>query len=120
MGKDRKMLSMKELMSTKDGVTLETERMPQYIIVQPKFSCPLSPHIMWHHGLQYSGCPITESERDMAECEKCIHHGGSEFKAKSNKRNRPKHKKDKSKTEKRSKESIQKDGKMRGKTYVSE
>jgi hypothetical protein len=56
----------------------------------------------------------------MAECEKCIHHGGSEFKAKSNKRNRPKHKKDKSKTEKRSKESIQKDGKMRGKTYVSE
>ena len=106
MGKDRKTLSMKELMSSEEEVVLETERMPKYVVKQPAFSCPLSPHIMWHQNLQYSSCPLAATERDMPECEKCKNRGDSKFKAKSNKKSKPRHKKDTSKVEKRSKESI--------------
>ena len=117
MGKDRKTLSMKELMSS-DGetVSIETERMPKYIIKRPEFFCPLSPDILWHHGLQYSECPIIATERDMPECANCIHRGDSKVKVKSSKKSRPRRKKSQPKVEKRGKERTPKIGK----TYVSE
>lgn len=35
------------------------------------FYCPLSPYILWHHGLIYSECPLSPSQRDMGVCKKC-------------------------------------------------
>jgi hypothetical protein len=118
MGKDRRTLSMKELISSNDEgtISIETERMPRYITKKPAFSCPLSPHILWHHGLQYSDCPIVASERDMPECVKCIHRGDSKVKVKSSKRSKSRRKKSNPKVEKRAKERTP----NIGKTYVSE
>lgn len=115
MGKDRRTLSIKELMSTEEGsITIEPERMPRYIIVAPTFSCPLSPYIMWHHGLRYASCPVIEAERDMPECTKCIYRGNGKIKSSRNSNQR--HKKSIPKLEKRSNEPIPKIGK----TYTSE
>lgn len=117
MGKDRRVLSIKEVMNAdNESFAIENERMPRYIIKPPKFSCPLSPDIMWHHDLQYASCPLCESERDMLECEKCKHRGDGTFKAKRHKKHKHNNKKDRPKVEKSSKESIPKIGK----TYVSE
>jgi len=115
MGKDRRTLSIKEL-SGAESVTIESERLPQYVIKQPDFSCPLSPQIMWHVGLQYATCPIVDTERDMPECARCKCRGDSKFKAKSNKKPRPRHKKSNVRVEKASNDSTPKIGK----TYVSE
>jgi len=35
------------------------------------FFCPLGNGIMWHHGLEYSDCPLGPSHRDMPECKEC-------------------------------------------------
>lgn len=44
---------------------------PKYITTKPEFYCPLAPTIMWHHGLYYSDCPLTASQRDMSSCNGC-------------------------------------------------
>ena len=44
---------------------------PKFGVKPPKFSCPLSPTIMWHHDLIYKECPLCIGERDMISCEKC-------------------------------------------------
>jgi hypothetical protein len=117
MGKDRRTLSMKELMNaSEDKITIETERMPRYITKKPAFSCPLSPQILWHHGLHYTSCPIVATERDMPECAKCMLRGDSKVKIKSSKKSKPRRKKSNPKVEKRAKGPIPKIGK----TYVSE
>ena len=36
-----------------------------------KFFCPLGNGILWHHGLEYSECPLNPSYRDMPECKNC-------------------------------------------------
>jgi len=36
-----------------------------------KFSCPVSPLILWNHGLIYSSCPICPEQRDMGACDNC-------------------------------------------------
>lgn len=46
-------------------------RVPRYVTWKPKFSCPLSPGILWFHGLVYNECPLVDSERDMDECADC-------------------------------------------------
>jgi len=74
------------------------------------FSCPLSPYILWHHGLIYADCPLSPSQRDMGVCEKC----------KLNEKKTGKYKNKKQKTiptvERRRKEPIP----NIGKTYTSE
>lgn len=119
MGKDRRTLSMKELMTAsgeEDKITIETERMPRYITKKPQFSCPLSPHILWHHGLQYTECPIVATERDMPECAGCKNRGDSKVKTKSSRKHKPRRKKSNPKVEKRAKGPIPKIGK----TYHSD
>jgi len=96
-------------------IALENERVPNFVIKKPEFSCPISPYIMWHHGMQFGECPLSETERDMGECFKCKLRGNSSFKAKPNKKNRPHRKKSMVKIEKRNKEPIP----NIGKTYYS-
>ena len=45
---------------------------PKYIIKEPKFSCGISPYIMWHHNLIYKSCPLIEPQRNMSSCNKCV------------------------------------------------
>jgi hypothetical protein len=110
--------SLKQLMgassdSEDESITLGAERMPKYITKKPKFSCPISPHIMWHHGLTYKECPLASDQRDMGSCDRCHLKGDST--AKSKKKRKKPYKKNKAKVEKRKKEPIPKVGK----TYVS-
>jgi len=91
------------------------ENQPRYVIKQPEFFCPLSPLVMWHHGLSYKECPIGPEQRDMVSCERCKCKGNSKIKTKSSKKRRPRRKKDIPQIEKRSKGSIPKIGK----TYTS-
>jgi hypothetical protein len=93
----------------------QQERMPKYIIKKPKFFCPLSPMLLWHHGLEYKSCPVGPEHRDMVLCEKCKCKGDSKVKTKTSKRHDRGRKKDIPKIEKRSKEPIPKIGK----TYTS-
>jgi len=107
-------LSLKQLYSSGETVIVETERMPKYITKPPKFSCPLSPYILWHHGMAYKECPIGPDQRDMGTCADCKCRGDSRVKIKDKKRNKPP-KKQVPKVEKRHKEPIPKIGK----TYIS-
>ena len=75
------------------------------------FSCPLSPYILWHHGLTYAECPLAEVQRDMGACERCKLRGKGEFK----KAKRRSKKKTAAPVEKRAKGPIPKIGK----TYTS-
>lgn len=68
---NRKKKSVKELIS--DESSNPARHMPKYVTKKLNFYCPLSPYIMWHRGLQYSRCPIAESERDMPSCAKCLY-----------------------------------------------
>lgn len=95
---------------------LVNERLPRYIIKQPEFYCPLSPLILWHHGMSYKECPIGSEHRDMVSCEKCRCKGDSKTRTKGSKKTKPNYKKDIPKIEKRSKGPIPKIGK----TYTSE
>ena len=53
-------------------ISLYTDnRPPQYAPSRTGFYCPLSPSILWHHGLVYQECPVDALERDMPECAKC-------------------------------------------------
>lgn len=36
-----------------------------------KFSCPESPHVLWHHDLIYKSCPMAYEQRDMGACSTC-------------------------------------------------
>jgi hypothetical protein len=47
------------------------EKAPRYITKKPDFFCPLSPSIMWHHGMYYKECPLNASNRDMSQCGNC-------------------------------------------------
>lgn len=47
------------------------EGVPNYIVKQPEFYCPISPYIMWHHGFKYKECPINNGQRDMLSCSNC-------------------------------------------------
>lgn len=100
---------------TKD-ITNEFPKSPK-----AKFSCPISPHILWHHGLTFKECPLCPEERDMKDsCPNCPLRGEVKFdqkdKQKSSRNNKNKDKKDVPSVEKRSKEPIPKIGK----TYSSE
>jgi len=41
--------------------------------VKSKFYCPVSPYILWHHGLVYKECPLQANNRDMPACKNCRH-----------------------------------------------
>lgn len=105
--------SLKQSVSNnnKDEPILNAEHIPKYTTKKPEFSCPVSPHIMWHHGLIYKECPLDSNQRDMATCQKCCLKGNNTIKKK-----RKKSYKNKIKVERRKKEFIPK---IR-KTYVSE
>jgi len=113
-------LSLKQLHQSDESITIEPERIPKYIIKPPAFSCPVSPDIMWHHGLEYKECPLIEGERDMPSCSNCKLRGDSKAKIKGKKhkplRKNTSPKSEKPKVEKRHKEPIP----NIGKTYVSE
>jgi hypothetical protein len=79
------------------------------------FYCPLSPYIMWHHGMYYTECPVVENQRDTPFCQDCSCKGDSKVKAKSHKKSKPTHKKTTIQVEKKAKGPIPKIGK----TYVS-
>jgi hypothetical protein len=108
----KKPLSLKQLHKS-GSVSVETDRMPNYITKPPKFSCPLSSYIMWHHNLEYTECPLSSDQRDMGTCAKCKLRGDSKAKIKG-KKDKPL-KKNFPKVEKRHKEPIPKIGK----TYTS-
>jgi len=44
---------------------------PRYITKKLEFYCPISPTIMWHHGMSYIECPMNASNRDMPQCGSC-------------------------------------------------
>lgn len=44
---------------------------PRYITKKLDFYCPISPTVMWHHGMHYKDCPLKASERDMPSCSGC-------------------------------------------------
>jgi len=109
--------SLKQLMSASNDnetISLNAERIPKYLTKKPKFLCPDSPHIMWHHNLVYKECPLASDQRSMDSCDKCHLKGNSTAKSKKKKR-KPYNKKKDLRVEKRKKESILKVGK----TYVS-
>lgn len=64
----RKKKTNKEVSSS---IRSEDRRPPNYLPWKPEFSCPLSPSILWFHGLRYTSCPLVEDERDMDECSSC-------------------------------------------------
>jgi hypothetical protein len=111
MGKSK----TQELKTRRESMSVAYERQPQYVIKQPKFYCPLSPLVLWHHGCSYKECPIGPDHRDMISCEKCKCKGDSKVSTKSSKRRRPRRKKDILKVERKSKGPTPKIGK----TYVS-
>ena len=103
--------SVEELITRKENeLALESKRMPKYTTKKPKFSCPLSPHIMWHRGLQYASCPIGEHERDMPSCSKCIHKS-DKTQVKSSKKSKPIRRKKTPNVERKNKGPIPKIGK---------
>jgi len=108
----KKPLSLKQLYKS-GSVSVETDRMPNYITKPPKFSCPLSPYIMWHRNLEYMECPLSPDQRDMGTCAKCKFRGDSKVKIKERKNKSAR--KSPPKVEKRHKEPIPKIGK----TYTS-
>jgi len=117
--KDRGRPSMKELMTTPKKHQEENDdvpdiRMPNYIIKPPKFSCPLSPYIMWHHDFQYEECPIGDDQRDMSSCGKCPYKS-NKIAYKGSKKEPQKEKKSTPQIVKKEKTAIPKIGK----TYVS-
>jgi len=64
--------SIKELMNTEETQEQNSpERIPNFIIKAPKFSCALSPFTMWYRDLQYVSCPLASGQRDMPGCNKC-------------------------------------------------
>ena len=71
------------------------------------FYCPLSPYILWHHGLIYKECPLNASHREMGACKSCCLND-----CKSKKQRKQK---SRSKIERRKKEPIP----NIGKTYTS-
>jgi len=111
MAKKRSTHSMKELMGSKELVRAEHIRMPKYVIKKPEFFCPLSPMILWHHGMSYKECPIGPEHRDMIECEKCRCKGSSNARTKTSKKVVYRRKKDVPKIEKVSKGPTPKIGK---------
>jgi hypothetical protein len=115
MAKDRNSLSIKELMNSDKSTSIETERLPKYIVHTPDFMCPISPYISWHKNLKYQQCPVIPSERDIPGCDKCIHKSNVKIKNKDSKKKHFDNKKDNRKTDKDIKKPIPKIGK----TYVS-
>ena len=63
-----------------------SNKMPNYITKKPKFSCPLSPYIMWHHGIVYKECPLPEKNRDMGSCADCKLRGKAQAKGRKSKK----------------------------------
>jgi hypothetical protein len=96
------------------SVTLGSERTLKYVTNKPKFSCPVSPYIMWHYGLIYKECPLASEQRDMGVCDKCHLKGDSTTKGK--KKRKRSYSKSKTKIEKIRKEPIPNVGKI----YISE
>ena len=104
-------LSTEELITNKENeLAMESRRMPKYVTKKLDFYCPLSPHIMWHRGLQYSACPIAEYERDMPSCSKCIYKS-NKVQEKSSKKSKPIRRKKSPSIERKSKGPIPKIGK---------
>ncbi|MFA5048306.1 MAG: hypothetical protein WC516_04785 [Patescibacteria group bacterium] len=99
---------------TKD-ITNEFPKSPR-----SKFYCPLSPYVLWYHGLEFKECPVCPGERNMSSCSGCSLKGESKIepkdKQKSHRNNKNRDKKDISSTDKHSKDLI---SKIR-KTYSSE
>ena len=89
---------------------------PKYGTIKPDFYCPLSPDILWHHGLSYKECPLCPEQRDMPNCDRCKLRGESHMQSKNKKKYNNRNRKDIPKIEKRSKGPIPKIGK----TYTSE
>lgn len=87
---------------------------PRYITRKPNFSCPVSPAIAWHWGLQYAECPLVEEERDMGECANCPNRSFNTLKLINKRKN--KNNKRKRKNNNESNISIPK----KGKTYISQ
>lgn len=111
-------LNLRNVMEGRNMSKQTTERStpPRFGTKKPKFYCPLSPDILWHHGLVYKECPLCEEQRDMPACAKCKLKGESKVKPKYKKKYKNRNKKDIPKVEKRGKEPIPKIGK----TYTSE
>lgn len=81
-----------------------------------KFSCPVSPQVLWFHGLIFKECPLCPEERDMKDyCPNCPLRGEVKFdqkdKQKYSKNNKNRDKKDPSNIEKRNKDPIPNIGK---------
>lgn len=115
MSKKRSTHTMKELMGSEKSTRTESTRIPKYIIKKPKFFCPLSPMILWHHGMSYKECPIGPEHRDMVACEKCKCKGSSTARTKTSKKVIHRRKKGAPKVEKVPKGPVPKIGK----TYTS-
>lgn len=107
-------LSLKQSNKSKKSAGIEPERMPNYLIKPPKFSCPVSPDILWERDLVYTSCPLAPDQRDMGTCANCRLKGESKARVKS-KRDSVQQKVVKQKSEKKKKEQIP----VIGKTYVS-
>lgn len=75
---------------------MEKSGPPNYIVKKPEFYCPLSPQLLWHHGLIYTECPLVPSQRDMGACKSCPLKGKGGIQASNPDPSRPKRKKQKS------------------------
>lgn len=68
--------SIKELMTDDETQQVDLERAPKYGVKKLKFSCPLSPYIMWHYELIFASCPVCSAQRDMPSCVNCRYKEG--------------------------------------------
>ena len=56
---------------------VDLERAPKFGVGRIRFSCPISPYIMWYRGLMFASCPVNINNRDMPACAKCMYKGAT-------------------------------------------